>query len=79
VAVFSRNPGRPAATSGVPSSPGPSMNLSLIHGTSATNVCAEIDLKTKARAMAKCEVAITSAARLHWRDQPALTDFLRSL
>jgi integrase/recombinase XerD len=44
-----------------------------------TNVYAEIDFETKARALAKCEAAGTSAARPHWRDQPALMDFLRSL
>jgi site-specific recombinase XerD len=44
-----------------------------------TNVYAEIDFETKARALAKCEAATTSSARLHWRDQPALMDFLRSL
>lgn len=44
-----------------------------------TNVYAEIDFETKARALARCEAAGTSAARLRWRDQPALMDFLRSL
>lgn len=44
-----------------------------------TNVYAEIDFETKAKALAKCEAADTSAARSHWRDQPALMDFLRSL
>jgi integrase/recombinase XerD len=44
-----------------------------------TNVYAEIDFETKAKALAKCEAADTSAARPHWRDQPALMDFLRSL
>jgi integrase/recombinase XerD len=44
-----------------------------------TNVYAEIDFETKARALAKCEAVGTSAARLYWRDQPALMDFLRSL
>jgi integrase/recombinase XerD len=43
------------------------------------NVYAEIDFETKARALATCEAAGTSAARLRWRDQPALMDFLRSL
>ena len=44
-----------------------------------TNVYAEIDFETKARALAKCETGDTSAAQQHWRDQPALMDFLRSL
>jgi integrase/recombinase XerD len=44
-----------------------------------TNVYAEIDFETKAKALAKCEAADTSAARPHWRYQPALMDFLRSL
>lgn len=44
-----------------------------------TNVYAEIDFETKAKALAMCEAAGASAARLHWRDQPALMDFLRSL
>jgi len=44
-----------------------------------TNVYAEIDFETKARALARCEAVGTSPARLRWRDQPALMDFLRSL
>jgi hypothetical protein len=44
-----------------------------------TNVYAEVDFETKARALAKCEAADTSAARQHWRNQPALMDFLRAL
>ena len=44
-----------------------------------TNVYAEIDFETKARALAKCETTDTSAARQHWRDQPALMDFLHAL
>ena len=44
-----------------------------------TNVYAEIDFETKARALAKCDTADTSTARQHWRDQPVLMDFLRSL
>ena len=44
-----------------------------------TNVYAEVDFETKAKALAKCAAADTSAARPHWRDQPALMDFLRSL
>jgi hypothetical protein len=44
-----------------------------------TNVYAEIDFETKAKALAKCEAADTSPTRPHWRDQPELMDFLRSL
>jgi hypothetical protein len=44
-----------------------------------TNVYAEIDFETKAKTLAKCEAADTSPARPHWRDQPELMDFLRSL
>jgi len=44
-----------------------------------TNVYAEIDFETKAKALAKCEIADTSATRQHWRDQPALMDFLHAL
>jgi hypothetical protein len=29
--------------------------------------------------LAKCEAAATGPARPHWRDQPELMDFLRSL
>ncbi|MBV8573576.1 MAG: tyrosine-type recombinase/integrase [Acetobacteraceae bacterium] len=44
-----------------------------------TNVYAEIDFETKARALAKCETGGTNTARQHWRDQPALMTFLHSL
>jgi site-specific recombinase XerD len=44
-----------------------------------TNVYAEIDFETKAKALAKCETTDTNAARQHWRDQPALMEFLRAL
>ena len=44
-----------------------------------TNVYAEIEFETKAKALAKCETADTGAARQHWRDQPALMDFLHAL
>ena len=44
-----------------------------------SNVCAQIDFETKARALARCEAAGTSAAHLRWRNQPAPMDFLRSL
>jgi hypothetical protein len=43
------------------------------------SVYAEIDLEPKARALAKRKAVGTSAARLHWRDQRGLMDFLRSL
>jgi hypothetical protein len=42
-------------------------------------VYAEIDFETKAKALAKCETADTGAVRQHWRDQPALMDFLHAL
>jgi len=32
-----------------------------------------------AAARAKCEAVNTTAARQHWRDQPALMEFLRAL
>jgi integrase/recombinase XerD len=44
-----------------------------------TNVYAEIDFETKAKALAKFEIALTGGARQHWRDQPALMDFLHAL
>ncbi len=43
-----------------------------------TNVYAEIDLETKARALASC-APTTQRARKSWHTQPALMDFLRSL
>ncbi|SFT81923.1 tyrosine-type recombinase/integrase [Paraburkholderia aspalathi] len=43
-----------------------------------TNVYAEIDLETKARALASC-APTTQRARKSWRSQPTLMDFLRSL
>jgi integrase/recombinase XerD len=43
-----------------------------------TNVYAEIDLETKARALASC-APTTQCARKSWRSQPTLMDFLRSL
>ena len=42
-----------------------------------TNIYAEINLETKARALAACEV--DSDTRGHWRDQPDLMAFLRTL
>lgn len=43
-----------------------------------TNVYAEIDLETKARALASC-APTTQRARKSWHSQPTLMDFLRSL
>ena len=44
-----------------------------------TNIYAEIDLEMKAKALAKCEVADASKPKRHWRDDPALMTFLRTL
>jgi site-specific recombinase XerD len=44
-----------------------------------TNIYAEMDLETKAKALAKCEVSDASQPKRHWRDDPALMTFLRSL
>jgi integrase/recombinase XerD len=44
-----------------------------------TNIYAEIDLEMKAKALAKCEVTEASKPKRHWRDDPALMTFLRSL
>jgi site-specific recombinase XerD len=44
-----------------------------------TNIYAEIDLETKARALAKCEVTGTTRSKRHWRDDPALMTFLHTL
>jgi len=44
-----------------------------------TNIYAEIDLEMKAKALAKCEVTDASQPTRHWRDDPALMTFLRSL
>jgi integrase/recombinase XerD len=46
---------------------------------STTNIYAEIDLETKARALAACAVSEETIARKHWRDQPHLMEFLRGL
>jgi integrase/recombinase XerD len=43
-----------------------------------TNIYAEVDLEMKAKALALCEVKGLKRAR-HWRDNPALMSFLRSL
>jgi len=44
-----------------------------------TNVYAEIDLATKAKALAKCEIPVDSIASPVWKDQRDLMVFLRSL
>jgi site-specific recombinase XerD len=44
-----------------------------------TNIYAETDLETKARALATCEVTDANKSKRHWRDDPALMTFLRSL
>ena len=44
-----------------------------------TNIYAEIDLEMKARALASCEVTNTDRPKRHWRDDPALMTFLRTL
>lgn len=44
-----------------------------------TNIYAEINLETKARALAACEVESDMEGQQHWRDQPDLMEFLRTL
>ena len=44
-----------------------------------TNIYAEIDLETKAKALAKCEVGDASKPKPRWREDPGLMAFLRSL
>jgi site-specific recombinase XerD len=44
-----------------------------------TNIYAEIDLETKAKALAKCEVGDPSKPKRRWREDPGLMAFLRSL
>ena len=46
---------------------------------STTNIYAEIDLEMKAKALAKCEVEVGTGSDKHWRDQPSLMEFLRTL
>jgi len=46
---------------------------------STTNIYAEIDLEMKPKALAKCEVEGGSKSDKHWRDQPSLMEFLRTL
>ena len=44
-----------------------------------TNIYAEINLETKVRALAACEVKEDAGGQKHWRDQPDLIAFLRTL
>jgi len=44
-----------------------------------TNIYAEIDLETKAKALAKCEIGDASEPKPRWRENPGLMAFLRSL
>jgi integrase/recombinase XerD len=44
-----------------------------------TNIYAEIDLETKAKALALCAVADGRKTAKRWGDQPALMEFLRAL
>lgn len=44
-----------------------------------TNIYAEIDLETKAKALAKCEVGDATEPKSRWREDPELMAFLRSL
>jgi len=44
-----------------------------------TNIYAEIDLEMKAKALAKCEITGANNPKRHWRDDPALMTFLRTL
>jgi len=44
-----------------------------------TNIYAEVDFETKAKALAQCDVPDVEKVPRRWRDQPALMDFLRTL
>jgi site-specific recombinase XerD len=44
-----------------------------------TNIYAEIDLETKAQALAKCDVTEDHKTRKRWAEDPELMAFLRSL
>ena len=44
-----------------------------------TNVYAETDLKTKAKALATCVISEKSKPGKSWREQPGLIEFLRTL
>jgi integrase/recombinase XerD len=44
-----------------------------------TNIYVELDLEMKAKALAKCELSEEPQQHKHWRDQPSLMEFLRTL
>src|SRR5215510_9763251 len=44
-----------------------------------TNIYAEVDLEMKAKALATCEVYGAGSSNRHWREDPTLMTFLRSL
>ena len=44
-----------------------------------TNIYAETDLETKARALATCTIPDKTPTNKHWRSQPGLMEFLRTL
>jgi integrase/recombinase XerD len=44
-----------------------------------TNIYAEIDLETKSKALAKCEIGDALKPKPRWREDPGLMAFLRSL
>jgi site-specific recombinase XerD len=44
-----------------------------------TNIYAEIDLETKAKALARCEIGDAPKSKPRWREEPGLMAFLRSL
>jgi integrase/recombinase XerD len=44
-----------------------------------TNIYAEIDLETKARALDTCSINGSARSRKPWRKQPALMEFLHGL
>jgi site-specific recombinase XerD len=44
-----------------------------------TNIYAEIDLEMKAKALARCELSDDNNPKRHWRNDPALMTFLRTL
>lgn len=44
-----------------------------------TNIYAETDLETRSRALATCTICDTAETKKHWRSQPGLMEFLRTL
>jgi len=44
-----------------------------------TNIYAEVDMQTKAKALAKCETESNKSSKKHWRDDKNLMSFLDSL